>query len=76
MAGRHDQGQLWIAIGQPHEGIIPMIFLLIRKMTTDGVLAGEGGTLLRTSFDEAKENAFRKALAKQTPASVGSVKAA
>jgi uncharacterized membrane protein len=56
-----------------------VLFLLIRKMTTDKVLAdlkGEGGTVLRTSFDETKEQALRKALAEQAPASVGSVKAA
>ncbi len=56
-----------------------VLFLLIRKMTTDKVLAdlkGEGGTVLRTSFDETKEDALRKALAEQTPAIVGSVKAA
>ena len=42
------------------------LFLLIRKMTTDKVLAalqGEGGTVLRTSFDETKEEALRAALA-------------
>jgi uncharacterized membrane protein len=42
------------------------LFLLIRKMTTDKVLAalqGEGGTVIRTSFDESKEEALRKALA-------------
>ena len=42
------------------------LFLLIRKMTTDKVLAalqGEGGTVLRTSFDETKEDALRAALA-------------
>src|SRR4029077_10605709 len=36
------------------------VFLLIRKMTTDKVLAvlqGEGGTVTRTSFDESKEAA-------------------
>ncbi len=43
------------------------LFLLIRKMTTDKVLAalqGEGGTVMRTSFDETKEQALRDALAK------------
>jgi uncharacterized membrane protein len=43
------------------------LFLLIRKMTTDKVLAalqGEGGTVMRTSFDETKEAALREALAK------------
>jgi uncharacterized membrane protein len=42
------------------------LFLLIRKMTTDKVLAelqGAGGTVLRTSFDHAKEEALRQALA-------------
>ena len=42
------------------------LFLLVRKMTTDKVLAalqGEGGTVLRTSFDETKEEALRAALA-------------
>jgi uncharacterized membrane protein len=42
------------------------LFVLIRKMTTDKVLAalqGEGGTVIRTSFDESKEEALRAALA-------------
>ena len=42
------------------------LFLLIRKMTTDKVLAalqGEGGTVTRTSLDESKEAALRQALA-------------
>jgi uncharacterized membrane protein len=42
------------------------LFLLIRKMTTDKVLAdlqGVGGTVLRTSFDHTKEDALRAALA-------------
>jgi uncharacterized membrane protein len=42
------------------------LFLLVRKMTTDKVLAalqGEGGTVIRTSFDESKEEALRAALA-------------
>jgi uncharacterized membrane protein len=41
------------------------LFLLVRKMTTDKVLAdlkGVGG-MMRTSFDETKENALREALA-------------
>jgi len=45
------------------------LFLLIRKMTTDRVLAalqGEGGTVIRTSFDESKEEALRTALAGAT----------
>ena len=46
------------------------LFLLIRKMTTDKVLAdlkGVGGVLMRTSFDETKEAALREALAATTP---------
>jgi uncharacterized membrane protein len=42
------------------------LFLLIRKMTTDKVLAalrGVGGTVLRSSFDETKEDALQAALA-------------
>jgi len=42
------------------------LFLQIRKMTSDKVLAalqGEGGTVIRTSFDESKEGALRAALA-------------
>ena len=41
------------------------LFLLIRKMTTDKVLAdlkGVGGTLMQTSFDETKEAQLREAL--------------
>lgn len=41
------------------------LFLLIRKMTTDKVLAelqGSGGTVMRSSFDETKEQALREAL--------------
>jgi uncharacterized membrane protein len=44
------------------------LFLLIRKMTADKVLAdlkGVGGTVMRTSFDETKEAALREALAGQ-----------
>ena len=46
------------------------LFLLVRKMTTDKVLAalqGEGGTVIRTSFDESKEEALRAALAGAAP---------
>src|SRR5215468_8658979 len=46
------------------------LFLLVRKMTTDKVLAalqGEGGTVIRTSFDESKEEALRAALASASP---------
>lgn len=42
------------------------LFLLIRKMTTDKVLAdleGIGGTVMRTSLDEKAETALRKAIA-------------
>ena len=48
------------------------LFLLIRKMTTDKVLAalqGEGGTVARTSFDESKEATLRQALAGGSSAS-------
>ena len=51
------------------------LFLLIRKMTTDKVLAalqGEGGTVIRTSFDESKEEALRAALAGATPSATPS----
>jgi uncharacterized membrane protein len=47
------------------------LFLLIRKMTTDKVLAalqGVGGTVMRTSFDHTKEDALRQALAAHTAA--------
>jgi uncharacterized membrane protein len=46
------------------------LFLLIRKMTTDKVLAdlqGVGGTVMRTSFDHTKEDALRTALAGAMP---------
>jgi uncharacterized membrane protein len=42
------------------------LFLLIRKMTTDKVMAelkGTGGKVLRSSFDETKEEVLREALA-------------
>ncbi|HET6608816.1 MAG TPA: DUF1269 domain-containing protein [Rhodopila sp.] len=47
------------------------LFLLIRKMTTDKVLAdlqGVGGTVVSTSFDHAKEDALKAALAPHVPA--------
>jgi uncharacterized membrane protein len=47
------------------------LFLLIRKMTTDKVLEdlkGVGGTVIRTSFDHAKEEALKAALAAHVPA--------
>jgi uncharacterized membrane protein len=46
------------------------LFLLIRKMTADKVLAdlkGVGGKVLRTSFDDTKEEALRTALAAAQP---------
>jgi uncharacterized membrane protein len=42
------------------------LFLLIRKMTADKVMAelqGTGGTVMRSSFDETKEQTLREALA-------------
>ncbi len=47
------------------------LFLLIRKMTTDKVLValhGEGGTVLRSSFDHTQEAALRDALSAHAPA--------
>jgi len=47
------------------------LFLLVRKLTTDKVLAdlkGVGGTVLKTSFDHTKEEALRAALAGVTQA--------
>jgi uncharacterized membrane protein len=41
------------------------LFLLIRKMTADKVMAelqGTGGNIMRSSFDETKEHALREAL--------------
>jgi uncharacterized membrane protein len=41
------------------------LFLLIRKMTADKVMAelqGTGGSIMRSSFDETKEHALREAL--------------
>ena len=46
------------------------LFLLIRKMTTDKVLEdlkGVGGKVIRTSFDHAKEDALKAALAAHVP---------
>lgn len=51
------------------------LFLLIRKMTADKVLAalqGVGGTVMRTSFDHTKEEALRQALAAHTAANPAS----
>ena len=47
------------------------LFLLIRKMTTDKVLAalkGAGGKVMQTSFDDTKEEALQAALAGRTGA--------
>jgi len=51
----------------------PALFLLIRKMTTDKVLAalhGVGGTVIWSSFDETREEALQTALAGVRAASV------
>ena len=52
------------------------LFLLIRKMTTDKVLAalrGVGGTVLRSSFDETKQEALQAALTDAQEASARAV---
>src|SRR5262249_39835973 len=52
------------------------LFLLIRKMTTEKVLAalrGVGGTVLRSSFDETKVEALQAALADAQVASAEAV---
>jgi uncharacterized membrane protein len=49
------------------------LFLLIRQMTTDKGLAaihGAGGAVLRSSFEETKEEALQVALARARAASV------
>ncbi len=57
----------------PNEALKPGtagLVLLIRKMTTDKVLEelkGVGGTVIRTSFDNVKEEALRKALEAPVP---------
>lgn len=51
------------------------LFLLIRKVTADKVLAefrGVGGKIMRSSFDETKEAALREALAAAQDAAKGS----
>lgn len=51
------------------------LFLLIRKVTADKVLAefrGVGGKVMRSSFDETKEAALREALAAAQDAAKGS----
>jgi uncharacterized membrane protein len=53
-------------IGQTLQSGDAALFVLIRKMTSDKVLAalqGEGGTVLRTSLDHTNEEALRAALA-------------
>lgn len=53
-------------IGQTLQSGNAALFVLIRKLTADKVLAGlqgEGGTVLRTSFDHTKEAALQQALA-------------
>ena len=55
------------------------LFLLIRKMTTDKVLAdlkGVGGTVIKTSFDHAKEDALKAALATYVPSASASTRPA
>ncbi|MDA8051136.1 MAG: DUF1269 domain-containing protein [Rhodospirillales bacterium] len=50
------------------------LFVLVRKMTTDKVLAdlkGVGGTVLKTSLDLSKEAALRDALAGEIGAAAG-----
>jgi uncharacterized membrane protein len=50
------------------------LFLLVRRMTTDKVVAdlqGAGGTVISTSFDHAKEEALRAALAPHMPTGGG-----
>jgi uncharacterized membrane protein len=47
------------------------LFLLVKKITTDKVLAdlqGVGGTVLRTSFDKTQEDAIKAALAGKSAA--------
>jgi uncharacterized membrane protein len=53
-------------VGQTLDSGRAALFLLIRKMTADKVVAelqGTGGTVLRSSFDETKEEMLRAALA-------------
>jgi uncharacterized membrane protein len=53
------------------------LFLLIRKMTTDKVLSalrGVGGRVLRSSFDETKEEALQAALAGAQEASAAAAR--
>ena len=53
-------------VAQTQQAGSAALFLMVRKMTTDRVLAdlqGVGGTVLRSSFDHTKEEALRIALA-------------
>ncbi len=62
--GINDQFMKDVAQAIPPGGAA--LFILVKKMTTDKVLAdleGVGGTVLRTSFDKSKEEAIRAALA-------------
>lgn len=55
------------------------LFLLVKKITTDKVLAdlqGVGGTVLQTSFDKRQEEAIRAALAARPAATAPSEAAA
>jgi uncharacterized membrane protein len=54
------------SIGETLQSGNAALFLLIRKMTTDKVAAalkGTGGTVLRSSFDETKQDVLQAALA-------------
>jgi uncharacterized membrane protein len=68
--GINDQFMKDVAQAVPRGGAA--LFVLVKKMTTDKVLAelkGVGGTVLRTSFEKSKEDAIRAALAAQSSAS-------
>jgi len=71
--------QFMKGIGQTLQSGNAALFLLIRKVTGDKVLAGlqgEGGTVLRTSLDHTKEEALRQALAGALAASTAATPAA
>jgi len=54
------------SIGETLQSGNAALFLLIRKMTTDkvaAVLKATGGTVLRNSFDETKQDVLQAALA-------------
>jgi uncharacterized membrane protein len=51
-----------------------VLFVLIKRMTTDKVLeaiSGTGGTVLKTSLDHTREQALREAIANVTGATAG-----